>query len=265
MQNVINNNTESYNLVIKNFEGPLDLLIFLITKNKMNIFDISLSELKDKYVEYLNEMTEQNIEIASSFIVMASTLLDIKARKLLPELEPEDDEEEHITEEEMINRIIQYKKYKEISEKINDMYSENFGAFSKPFEKIKYKSKVSYAGEKFDKDNISSIYISILTRNANKINKKAKEIEKLAVYEKVTVQDKVRQIVNYLDSNNNMVFNNVFNTNSCSNIEVATAFLGMLELSKLKEVSLSQDYLFSDINVQKAESFGKLDLSNIVE
>ena len=210
-------------------------------------------------------MTEQNIEIASSFIVMASTLLDIKARKLLPELEPEDDEEEHITEEEMINRIIQYKKYKEISEKINDMYSENFGAFSKPFEKIKYKSKVSYAGEKFDKDNISSIYISILTRNANKINKKAKEIEKLAVYEKVTVQDKVRQIVNYLDSNNNMVFNNVFNTNSCSNIEVATAFLGMLELSKLKEVSLSQDYLFSDINVQKAESFGKLDLSNIVE
>ena len=225
MQNVINNNTESYNLVIKNFEGPLDLLIFLITKNKMNIFDISLSELTDKYVEYLNEMTEQNIEIASSFIVMASTLLDIKARKLLPELEPEDDEEEHITEEEMINRIIQYKKYKEISEKINDMYSENFGAFSKPFEKIKYKSKVSYAGEKFDKDNISSIYISILTRNANKINKKAKEIEKLAVYEKVTVQDKVRQIVNYLDSNNNMVFNNVFNTNSCSNIEVATAFL----------------------------------------
>ena len=167
MQNVINNNTESYNLVIKNFEGPLDLLIFLITKNKMNIFDISLSELTDKYVEYLNEMTEQNIEIASSFIVMASTLLDIKARKLLPELEPEDDEEEHITEEEMINRIIQYKKYKEISEKINDMYSENFGAFSKPFEKIKYKSKVSYAGEKFDKDNISSIYISILTRNAN--------------------------------------------------------------------------------------------------
>ena len=151
MQNVINNNTESYNLVIKNFEGPLDLLIFLITKNKMNIFDISLSELTDKYVEYLNEMTEQNIEIASSFIVMASTLLDIKARKLLPELEPEDDEEEHITEEEMINRIIQYKKYKEISEKINDMYSENFGAFSKPFEKIKYKSKVSYAGEKFDK------------------------------------------------------------------------------------------------------------------
>ena len=88
MHKIINSNTENYNLVIKNFEGPLDLLLFLITKNKMNIFDISLSELTDKYVEYLNDMTEQNIEIASSFIVMASTLLDIKARKLLPELEP---------------------------------------------------------------------------------------------------------------------------------------------------------------------------------
>lgn len=265
MQKIINSNTEKYNLVIKNFEGPLDLLLFLITKNKMNIFDISLSELTDKYVEYLNDMTEQNIEIASSFIVMASTLLDIKARKLLPELEPEEDEEEHITEEEMINRIIQYKKYKEVSEKINDMYLENFGSFSKPFEKIRYKTKIQYTGENFNKEDIFNMYTSILTRNANKINKKAQEIEKLAIYEKITVQDKVKQIVNYLDSNNNMVFNNVFNTNSCSNIEVATAFLGMLELSKLKEVSVSQDYLFSDINVEKSEKFGKIDLSSIVE
>ena len=94
MQKVLNNDTEKYNLVIKNFEGPLDLLLFLITKNKMNIFDISLSELTDKYIEYLHDMTEKNIDIASSFIVMASTLLDIKARKLLPELEPEEDDEE---------------------------------------------------------------------------------------------------------------------------------------------------------------------------
>lgn len=265
MQKLINSNTEKYNIVIKNFEGPLDLLLFLITKNKMNIFDISLSELTDKYVEYLNDMTEQNIEIASSFIVMASTLLDIKARKLLPELEPDEDEEEHITEEEMINRIIQYKKYKEVSEKINDMYLENFGSFSKSFEKIKYKTKMKYTGEKFDKENIYNIYVSILTRNANKINKKAQEIEKLAIYEKITVQDKVKQIINYLDSNNNMIFNNVFNTNNCSNIEVATAFLGMLELSKLKEVSVSQNYLFSNINVEKSEQFGKIDLSSIVE
>lgn len=265
MQKILNKSTEQYNFVIKNFEGPLDLLLFLITKNKMNIFDISLSELTDKYIDYLHNMTENNIDVASSFVVMASTLLDIKARKLLPELEPEEDDEEHITEEEMINRIIKYKKYKEVSGIINDMYLKNFGSFSKPFERIKYKGETKYTGEKLCKDKLCNIYIDIIIRNKNKVNKKAKEIEKLAIYEKVTVQDKVKQIVNYLDTNENMIFNNVFSPENCSNIEVATAFLGMLELSKLKEVSLSQDYLFSDINISKSEQFGKIDLSNIVE
>lgn len=265
MQKILNKNTEQYNFVIKNFEGPLDLLLFLITKNKMNIFDISLSELTDKYIDYLHNMTENNIDVASSFVVMASTLLDIKARKLLPELEPDEDDEEHITEEEMINRIIKYKKYKEVSGIINDMYLKNFGSFSKPFERIKYKGETKYTGEKLCKDKLCNIYLDIIIRNKNKVNKKAKEIEKLAIYEKVTVQDKVKQIVNYLDTNENMIFNNVFSPENCSNIEVATAFLGMLELSKLKEVSLSQDYLFSDINISKSEQFGKIDLSNIVE
>src|SRR5574344_1701155 len=265
MSNIINNEKEKYNFVIKNFEGPLDLLLFLITKNKMSIFDISLSELTDEYVDYLHEMTENNIEIESSFVVMASTLLDIKARKLLPELETEEDEEDKITEEDMINRIIMYKKYKEVSQQISDMYTLNFGSFSKPFEKIKYKKETHYTGEKFDKDNIFNMYFNILEINKNKINKKAKEIEKLAIYEKVTVQDKVKQIVNYLDRNDNMVFNDMFNQNDCSNIEIATAFLGMLELSKLKEVSVSQDYLFSDINVEKSGQFGKVDLSSIIE
>ena len=86
MHDIILNNKPKYKFVIENFEGPLDLLLYLISKNKMNIFDISLSKLTDEYISYLNEMTEQNIEVASEFIVMASTLLDIKARKLLPEL-----------------------------------------------------------------------------------------------------------------------------------------------------------------------------------
>ena len=130
-------NKEKYNVVLQNFEGPMDLLLYLISKHKMNIFDISLSELTDKYIEYLNQLTEYNIEITSEFIVMAATLLDIKAKRLLPELEPKE-EEDDVTEEDIINKIIEYKKYKEISEKILDMYNENFGSFSKPFEKIKY-------------------------------------------------------------------------------------------------------------------------------
>lgn len=265
MPDIIKHKKEKYKFVIENFEGPLDLLLFLITKNKMNIFDISLNELTDEYVKYLEEMNESNIEVASEFIVMAATLLDIKARKLLPEIEPKEEEEE-ISEEDIINKIIAYKKYKEIAERINEMYSNNFGSFSKPFEKINFNTKLEYTGDRFSKQDIFEIYTRILYRNANKMNKKAEEINKLAVYEKVTVQDKVKQIVNYLNDNNNMVFNSVFNNNVCDNIEVVTAFLGVLELSKLKQVDIEQQYLFSDINVSKKDEANiSIDLANIME
>ena len=91
---------EDFKFSIENFEGPLDLLLYLISKNKKDIFEISLSDLTDEYVAYLQEMNESNIEVASEFVVMAATLLDIKARKLLPQLEPQEDEEE-ISEEEV--------------------------------------------------------------------------------------------------------------------------------------------------------------------
>lgn len=240
---------EDFKFNIKNFEGPLDLLLYLISKNKKDIFEISLSELTDEYVSYLQEMNEKNIEVASEFVVMAATLLDIKARKLLPELE-ENDDEEQISEEEILRRLSQYKIYKKVSEKIYGMYKENFGSFVKSFEKIKFNKKIEYTGEKFSSQDIFNIYSNVLLRNQNKINKQAKEIEKIAVYEKYTVQDKVKQIVGYLNENNNMVFNNVFNS-SCDNIEIVTAFLGVLELGRMKQVDIEQKYLFSDINVTK--------------
>lgn len=266
MQESLFNNRSKYTFVLNNFEGPLDLLLYLIGKNKMNIFDISLSELTDEYIKYINELTEKNIEVTSEFIVMAATLLDIKARKLIPQIEPKEDEEEVLTEEDIIQKIILYKKYKEVSNIINGMYRENFGSFSKPFEKIKYKEKTFYTGQAILPNELHDTYIRILELNKNKINKKAIELEKLAVYEKYTVKDKVRQIIDYLEENKNMVFNNIFNTTCCDNVEVVTAFLGALELSKLNQVSLNQEYLFSDINISKNNSSKvKIDLSQIFE
>ena len=266
MQSLIINNKPKYKFVLQNFEGPLDLLLYLISKNKMDIFDISLSTLTDEYIAYLDEMTEQNLEVTSEFIVMAATLLDIKARKLLPELDKKEEEEEVISEEDIIQKIIEYKKYKQVAGIINEMYINNFGFFSKPFEKIKYKEKTSYEGKPIDKNEMFMLYTSILRKNANKINKKAEEIEKIALYEKVTVQDKVKQIVDYLNLNESMVFNNIFVPQKCENIEVVTAFLGALELSKLKQVDIEQNYLFSYINIIKKEDNNlKIDLSNIME
>ena len=101
-----------YKFTINDFEGPLDLLCHLIDKNKMNIYDINLSEITDQYIEYIRQMEQINLEVTSEFLVMSSTLLCLKSRHLLPKNQ---EDEEEITEEELIRRIIEYKKFKEIS------------------------------------------------------------------------------------------------------------------------------------------------------
>ena len=131
--------TKKYSIKIDNFEGPLDLLCFLIDKNKMNIYDVNLTEITDQYIEYLNAMEEMNLEIASEFIVMASTLLYLKSKKLLPKQE---EEEEEITEEELIRRIIEYKKYKSVSQVFKERYLEYSKRFFKDEESIKLPKQI---------------------------------------------------------------------------------------------------------------------------
>ncbi len=124
MQNVLTLQTKKYNLKLENFEGPLDLLCHLIDKNKMNIYDINLNEITDQYINYINQMEEMNLEITSEFLIMASTLVYLKSKSLLP---TEVEDEKELTEEELLQRIIEYKKYKEISKKLK----ENYEIFSK--------------------------------------------------------------------------------------------------------------------------------------
>ena len=112
--------TKQYAIKIDNFEGPLDLLCHLIDINKMDIYDINLSEITDQYLDYLNKMEKMDLEIASEFLVMASTLLYLKSKNLIPK--QGEDEEEELTEEELINKIIEYKKYKEITNKFRENY-----------------------------------------------------------------------------------------------------------------------------------------------
>ena len=122
MPNILTLETNKYKVKLENFEGPLDLLCHLIDKNKMDIYDINLNEITDQYIEYINEMEKMNLEITSEFLVMASTLLYLKSKKLLPNQVVD---EQELTEEELLQRIIEYKKYKEISNKLREMYQNN--------------------------------------------------------------------------------------------------------------------------------------------
>lgn len=238
--------TKKYSIKIDNFQGPLDLLCHLIDCNKMNIYDIKISEITDQYIEYLNQMEKLNLEIASEFLIMASTLLYLKSKKLLPKQEIE---EEEITEEELIRRIIDYKKYKEISKALKENYIKTGNRLFKMQEQIPLpKQKIE---QKYDATQIPDIYSKLIEKNREKINQNAKNIEKIAIVENYTVGSKVKEMFKILIKQKKFVFNKLFSINKHNKQEVVTAFSGLLEMSRRSKVQTNQEELFGDITVEK--------------
>ena len=230
--------TNKYAIKIENFEGPLDLLCHLIEKNKMNICDIKISEITDQYLEYLKQMEQLNLEIASEFIIMASTLLYLKSKTLLP---TEVEDEKEISEEELIRRIIEYKKYKEITKTLKENYEQYSKRFFKAGETISLpKQKLE---KQYDSSMIPEVYKDLLKRNE----------EKIAIVENYTVASKVKEMFRALIKKPRFVFNTLFSLQRCNKQEVVTAFSGLLELTRRKKVITIQEELFGDITVEKAK------------
>ena len=250
MPGVISLQTKKYAIKINNFEGPLDLLCHLIDKNKMDIYDIQISQITDQYIDYLNEMEELNLEIASEFLVMASTLLYLKSKNLIPKQGEE--EEEELTEEELIKQIIEYKKYKEISKKLRKNYIEYSNRIFKQEEKIKFPKQE--LEEEYEKEIISNTYLKLIERNSSKINQNAKNIEKIAITETYTVASKVKEIFRALIKQKKFVFNKLFSIKKKDKKEVVTAFTGLLELSRRNKVITKQEEQFGDITVEKRKA-----------
>lgn len=248
MANMLMFETNKYAIKIDNFEGPLDLLCHLIDKNKMDIYDIKINEIADQYIEYLNQMEEMNLDIASEFIMMASTLIYLKSKSLLPKQE---EAEEELTEEELIQRIIEYKKYKEIIKKLKVNYEENSKIFLGNQEQIELPKK--RIEKEYDKDLIPNLYKTLLEKNEEKINKNAENIEKIAITDNYTVTSKVKEMFKALIKNNKFVFNKLFSLKEHNKQEVVTAFSGLLEMSKRDKVNTKQEDLFEDIIVEKKE------------
>ena len=246
MPNLLTLETNRYAIKIDNFEGPLDLLCHLIDKNKMSINDINLTEITDQYVDYINKMEEMNLEVTSEFIIMASTLIYLKSKSLLPK---EVDDEEEISEEELLRRIIEYKRYKEITKTLREMYDKNAVRFYKAPDEIELpKQKLE---RNYDKQEIIDAYANIIRINKEKVNENADNIEKIAITDKYTVASKVKEILKQLVNKPKFVFNKVFSLQRCEKEELVTAFSGLLELSRRNKVITEQEKLFGDISVEK--------------
>ena len=234
------------------FEGPFDLLLSLLERNKLNIADISISLIADQYIEVLKNNFD--MEIASEFLVMASTLLHLKSRRLLPQKEKEPEE---ISEEELIRRLSEYKRYKELAPALSERLSEYSGSYYKMPENLTF-PKI-YLPVKIDPALLAYYRDEIDKRYKEKTNDNTSKMERILRVEKVSIKDKMKQIIKKIKNFVKTRFSEIFNKES-SRTEKVTGFLAMLELDKNKHVKVTQKELFGEITIEPGDNFDPSDI-----
>lgn len=239
--------TNACTLKLDNFEGPFDLLFHLFEKNQVDIYDIPINVITDQYLDYLYTMQNLDLEVASEFLVMASTLLHIKSKMLLPVDKKEKKEEELDPREELVKRLLEYRRYKEFTSELKER--------EKKWERTAFRLPESLDIPvieeilEIDPQVLRNQYLEILNRNRRKINFRAKNITKLIEHEKVSLKSKMREVLKQLLSKASFKFSELFSLKIKSRTEVVTGFMAILELAKMNKVNIVQDKQFSDIHI----------------
>ena len=235
-----------YNIKIDAFEGPLDLLLHLIKEKNVDIYDISIEEITKSYLDYINKMEELNINVASSYLVMAAELMEIKSKSLLPRVENEEEnEEEEVSRENLINKLVEYKKYKEMTEVFKELEINRNNIYIKPPENINNYVNNEIYNEEIEIDKLVEAMRNFLNR---------KELEK-PLKTKITnkeysVKERKNSIKNILKNKKRVEFTELFEEYNKSYI--AVTFLSVLELAKEHELKISQDKNFDNIFIEGA-------------
>ena len=239
---------------VADFEGPFDLLLHLIKKNKMNIYNIEIYKVTNQYLEYLNTRKVMDLEITSEFIVVAATLIEIKSKNLLPKVKVDEEEEnEEDIEKRLMERLIEYKKIKNVSEFFKNKYINAGEVFSKKPEIIE-----EIKPEKIDNDDIFknltlldlyNIYNKILETYREKQNK-VNVVQKKIYVDKYKVEDKMEELLERFNSSEVIEFNNLMKESTCK-LETVVTFLALLELIKIRTIQVFQDESFSNILIKR--------------
>lgn len=238
-----------YNIVLKTYEGPMDLLLDLIKENEIDIYDIPIFKITEEFLKYIENMKKLNLTLTSDFILMASTLLEIKSKMLLPKKEALDDEEvEEDPRLDLVESLLEYKKYKEASEilKIQEEYE------SKSFYKLRTEI-FSMSEMDFLKDsNVEKLSLAFFNILKNYKDKEVVGIER----EYFKVEDASRKIKQALKINKKIKFSQLLE-DIVYKVDVITYFLGMLELIKNQYIVANQSDNFADILIEEREYHGQ--------
>lgn len=235
------------NLLIGDFEGPLDLLLHLIKKSKMEIFDIEISKITEEYIKYINSMKELNLDIASEYLVMASELIEIKSKKLLPAKEEKEDEEDINPEEELKRRLIEYKKYKESTEVFRNLEEKRSYYYTKSPENMK-----KYSLEKLENDgNVSLFDLLDAFQKLLERREASKPRNTKIARKEMSVKERVVKIRDILRVKKKVSFIELFD--DFSKPYVVVTFLSVLEMVKGREINIKQDSNFGDIYLERVD------------
>lgn len=235
-----------YNIQLKVYEGPMDLLYDLVTKQKIDIKDIEISEITRQYLDYLDALEAVDMEVTSDFITMASKLVEIKSRYLLY-IQREDDMEED-PRMELVERLEEYKKYKQISKEIKEKVNEEHDRFFRKKEEFIVEDKISL------EDISISKMLEILPKLLKNIEKTEEHIEdellnKIVNKKIISVEEKIFSIRETLKEKNKINFLDTIDKTNKS--DIIASFLSILELIKEKEIIVTQDEFFEDIIILK--------------
>lgn len=234
------------------FEGPLDLLLHLIDKNKVNIYDIPIVLITQQYMEYVNGMEKKDLNVVSEFLVMAATLLDIKSRMLLPK-EVNEDGEEQDPRAELVEKLLEYKMYKYMSYELKDMYIDADKSMYKmptiPKEIMAYKQPVNLEELVGDMNlaKLRAIFDDIMKRQENRVDpirSRFGRIEK----EEVSLEEKMIYVRNYIMVHEHFSFKELLGMAS-SKVQVIVTFLAVLELIKMGNITVEQENREDDIAI----------------
>ena len=255
----------SYQVKLDTFEGPLDLLLYLIRKNDMDIRDIEISKITHQYLDFVNAMRNLDVDLASEFIVMAATLIYIKSKMLLPEPEMEGEEEGMDPKEALIQRLIEYQQYKMVAQELSKKPLLNVDLF-------KVALLPEHVEKSFDpKEQLIEVGIYELSLVFQGMLARTKKVVHHIEGEQISIEEKIAEIVDHLNQkvNSTLEFKSLF-SEVTTRAEIVICFLAILELTRLKYVKLFQTTFDSEIHLKVTENIlnfhsGDIRVSQVTE
>lgn len=233
----------TYKVKLNIFEGPLDLLLFLIKKERIDVYDIPIAGITEQYLSYMELMKLLDLNIAGEFLVMAATLMHIKSKMLLPPEEGQEEEEEEDPREELVRRLLEYKKYKEVATQLQDMRDKSKDIFLRKGAGEKGKFLVDGEDEYFE----ASLF-DLISAFRKVLESVPKEKFHEVIKDAFTVSEKIHGLYHMLAKDPRIRFSALFRAAE-SKDEIIAIFLAVLELIKLREIFVVQKAFFGEIEI----------------